>query len=271
MKSLNLKQIKEVELNILLSFQKCCQENELMFYLCGGTMLGAARHKGFIPWDDDIDVCMPRPHYSRLIKLYRKNPNILPPHLKLICYEMGTMNYPFMKIVDTRTRCAKEFLNEGGMDELWIDILPVDGLPADEKEVKKVYKEVSLARQILMWNNAKIGNGKTAIRRILKYVAIPTAKLIGTKRSNRFIRQLVRKHPYSRSEYVGIITWGLYGSSERMKKTEFETPVEVEFEGHLFPAMSCWKSYLENLYGDYMKLPPVEQRVTHDMKVWMQE
>ena len=73
-------------------------------------------------------------------------------------------------------------------------------------------------------------------------------------------------HP---SKYVGAITWGLYGVGERMLKSKFEKEVEVEFEGHRFPTFSCWDSYLKGLYGDYMQLPPVEKRKTHDMVAYL--
>lgn len=83
------------------------------------------------------------------------------------------------------------------------------------------------------------------------------------------MEQIARKIPYENSNYVGAVTWGLYGTGERMLKKEFEKSVLVDFEGIRFPTFSCWDSYLKGLYGDYMELPPIKQRRTHDMKVYL--
>ena len=85
------------------------------------------------------------------------------------------------------------------------------------------------------------------------------------------IIKLAKRYPYESSEYIGAITAGLYGVGERMKKAEYEVPVEVEFEGYKFQAPSCWDSYLTGLYGNYMELPPAEKRITHTMEVYKQE
>ena len=85
------------------------------------------------------------------------------------------------------------------------------------------------------------------------------------------LNDIGQRFPYEDSTYVGVVTWGLYGAGERMLKSEFEKAVEVEFEGHKFPAFSCWDSYLRGLYGDYMQLPPVEKRKTHDMEAYLLE
>ena len=107
MQKLTLDEIKKTELEILLSFDKVCRENGLKYSMCAGTLLGAVRHKGFIPWDDDIDVCMPRPDYEKLIRLNRGG-KLFPRHLELCCFEEGTLDSPYMKIMDRRTRIREE-------------------------------------------------------------------------------------------------------------------------------------------------------------------
>ena len=103
----------------------------------------------------------------------------------------------------------------------------------------------------------------------LKYILKPVVSLYGKKRCVNKLENIAAEHPYNESDYVGIVTWGLYGVGERMLKTEFEKAVEVEFEGRKFPAFLCWDSYLRGLYGDYMQLPPVEKRKTHDMVAFL--
>ena len=96
----------------------------------------------------------------------------------------------------------------------------------------------------------------------------PLANLYGDDRALRKIIELAKRYPYESSEYIGAITAGLYGVGERMKKSEYEISIEVEFEGYKFQAPSSWDSYLTGLYGDYMKLPPMEKRIAHTMEVY---
>jgi len=266
-KILSNQELKEKELNILLYFQKFCQKHNLHFYLSGGTLLGAIRHHGFIPWDDDIDVCMPREDYDRLIGIYSNNDQ----KYCLRSEELGNFTAPFAKIVDTSTWIDSQFTLDDNNSQLWIDIFPVDGLPESLEEVKDIYKKCNFYRRIFLITDAKLGEGKSAFHKYSKYILKPLSLLYGKKRCVEKIEQIAQKYQYNQCKYVGAITWGLYGAGERMLKSEFEKQVMVEFEGHKFPAFSCWDSYLHGLYGDYMKLPPVEKRQTHDMKVYVKE
>lgn len=264
MKQLSSKEIKKIELKILLNFNEFCRDNNLRYYIAGGTLLGAIRHKGFIPWDDDIDVCMPRPDYEKFINLYSG----MISSYKLKSDYLKNFSAPFTKIIDCRTKVISQF-NEGDVDtNLWIDIFPIDGLPEDLDEVQSIYEKCDFYRTVLNLSSAKLGEGKTVFRKYSKYLLKPLAQIYGKQSCIDKIEQVASRYPYESSKYVGAITWGLYGVGERMLKSEFEKEVEVEFEGHRFPTFSCWDSYLKGLYGDYMKLPPVEKRVAHDMSAY---
>ena len=266
MERLSSKEIKKIELDILINFDKFCKKNSLRYYLSGGTLLGAIRHKGFIPWDDDIDVCMPRPDFEKLIKLFPdnyKNKYIL----KSI--KRNNFQYPFVKIVDYRTKINYKYIENNFENNLWIDVFPVDGLPISERELKKIYIKVGFYRKLLILNFAKKDRGKTLLKKIFKPIGIFVAKLIGIKFFIKRIEKIALKYKYDKSDYVGAITWGLYGVGERMKKSEFEKVVYVDFEGYKFPTFSCWDSYLKGLYKDYMRIPAPKDRKTHDMKVYI--
>lgn len=264
-KYLDKNNIKIYELNILINFDIFCKKNNIRYYLSGGTLLGAVRHKGFIPWDDDIDVCIPRKDYEKLKEIF---PRIYNNRYLLRSRERNNFIYPFMKLVDINTKVDCKYMKESIDKNLWIDIFPVDGLPNDIDEVRYVYKIVDRYRKILMLNFAKVGQGSTKIKKFLKPIFILFAKFIGVNRCIKKIEEISTIYDYDKSDYVGAITWGLYGVGERMKKSEFEKTVYVDFEGYKFPTFSCWDSYLKNLYGDYMKLPPIEKRKTHDIEAY---
>lgn len=271
MKELNLQEIQKIELNILLALKKICDDNDLRLYLCGGTLLGAVRHSGFIPWDDDIDVCMPRPDYNRLIFVLHQKDK-LPRHLQMICFEDGNFTLPYMKIFDKRTHYQTQYFKHRDDTGIWIDIFPYDGLPEDNNEVKKIYKTIGRYRKYLMLNMAVPSEGKNFVKRILKpaYIAL-IKKIYPAQKSGEKIVEMAQRYPYEETEKVGAVTWGLYGLGERVNKSEYEIPYNVNFEGYSFQTMSCWETYLTGLYGDYMKLPPKEKRTTHNMEVWFED
>jgi lipopolysaccharide cholinephosphotransferase len=267
MKKISSNQIKHIELEILIQFDRFCEENNLKYYLSGGTLLGAIRHKGFIPWDDDIDVCMPRSDYEIFVKSFRiKNKN-----LEIRSNILNNFSAPFSKIVNLKTNIITKYSGSDVDTCLWIDIFPVDGLPADLEKVKDIYNICNFYRTILGLTSSRLGEGTTIFRKYSKFLLKPIAKLYGKKRCIDKIERIAKQYNYNESKYVGAITWGLYGVGERMLKVDFEKSIEVEFEGYKFPTFSCWDSYLKGLYGDYMQLPPLEKRKTHNMEVYMEE
>ena len=269
MKRLELKDIKQIELNMLLEVDQFCKKNNIKFYLIGGTLLGAVRHKGFIPWDDDIDIGMPRPDFERFVRLapeYFKSKNL---SVQNGDGQNRECLYPYCQIWDLNTRIKRKYTNLSKY--LWLDVLVIDGLPENERDVVQIYKSCHFYSEIIQMENTVLGEGTTFFRKCAKFVLKPLACLYGSQRALRKIIETAKKNEYENSKYVGVVTGGLYGAGERMLKSEFEIPVEVEFEGHIFPACSCWDSYLTGIYGDYMQLPPPEKRKVHDMEAYLLE
>lgn len=266
MRKATRQEVKQLELNMLLIFDEFCRTHGLVYYLAGGTLLGAVRHKGFIPWDDDIDVCMPRRDYMQFFqsfhsdRRYQARSNIL-----------GNFDGAFGKIVDKNTCIEHKYTEDNRSRQVWIDIFPVDGLPDDLAEVKRIYKVCDIYRRILRLADCRLGEGKTIFRKYSKYILKPMAQIFGKQHCINAMEKIAARHPYEQCDYVGIVTNGLYGVGERMKKSEFERSTMVTFEGYEFPAFSCWDSYLRGIYGNYMQLPPLESRKTHDMDVFVLE
>lgn len=265
MKRLTNAEVKEIELNILLEFHGFCTKYHLRYSLSGGTLLGAVRHKGFIPWDDDIDVCMPRPDYERLVRTFKSENN----NLEIKSYSLGNYSAPYTKILDRNTVIYSKYNSSLEAASLWIDIFPVDGLPENDNDTRKIYELVSLYRRVFMLCDARLGEGTTTFRKMSKYILKPFALLYGRERCAKKIEEISRRIPYDKSDYVGAITWGLYGLGEKMEKSKYESFVSMEFEHHFFSVYSCWDSYLKGLYGNYMQLPPIEKRKTHDMEAYL--
>ena len=267
MRKLTLNEIQKIELNILKEIDSFCQKNNLCYYLAGGTLLGAIRHKGFIPWDDDIDVNMPRPDYERFIKLFKsENKNY-----EIRSNRLNNFSAPFTKIVDTRTLIIEKY-RKGNIDtNIWVDIFPVDGLPENPKDIKQIFEKVDFMRKLLLLSDAKLGVGKNKFRKYAKYILKPLALILGKKYYCEKIEKIALKYPYEKSRFVGAITWGLHGVREKMLKEEYEKTVEVEFEGEKFPTFSCWHTTLQNVYGDYMKIPSIENRQQHTMEAYWRD
>mgnify|MGYP002531553646 CR=1 FL=1 len=162
-KQLSLDEIKEVELQILIEFRRICNELGLRYYLSGGTLLGAIRHKGFIPWDDDIDLAMPRSDFNKLIEFSRSYQNDT--YKFLFFSQTGTL-LPYAKFVNIKTHIDAKYAEDEMQQHLWLDIMPMDGLPEDLNEVARIYKKAEYYRKIIGLCNAKLGEGKSAVKKL---------------------------------------------------------------------------------------------------------
>ena len=251
MKKLELEEIKLVEFNILKKFHKICVDNDLKYMLCGGTLIGSIRHKGFIPWDDDIDVLMPRNDYDKFVKIFKEN------DLKLFNIDINKQYYqPYSKLVDKNTiliehDCLK--LDDYG---IFIDIFPMDGIP---KNQEKLYKKLSFYKYLL-FSFYSTSSSSSKIKTIVKKMVRLFTKIIGGNRIAKKINSIARKTSYNESEYVGDVVAG-YGIREVIKKSDLGNFILGDFEGEKFYIPEGYDIFLRNIYGNYMELPPVEQRV----------
>ncbi len=249
---------KEKIFNILKWFAEFCDNNNLRYCLAYGTLLGAIRHNDFIPWDDDVDVYMPRPDYEKFIECFAKQYN--DSKYELRSRLNNRVNLPFEKIVDMTTT-VRSNMNEVD-DHLWIDVFPLDGLSSSEKSAIDLQKKARKCLRNYGYASAKIGSGTTILKAIFKIPVILPFHLLGPNHYTKELKKLASSYGYEKSEYVGNIVWGA-GEKDVFLKTDFDDLVEVDFHGVKLHAMKNWDKYLKQIYGDYMELPPESARIGH--------
>lgn len=270
---LTKREIQLEEKKILDKVVTLLDENNIKYSLCGGTLLGAIRHKGFIPWDDDIDIFICRDDYNKLQEILKEN-NKLDNNIFFHSYELKNLNLPFTKVYNKDIRIEDKRYIDSYENYLWIDIFPVDGLPNNEKECVKLYSKKEKYRILMKFKKMSLSfmfkNKKRFFINIGKLFVKIFFNLLPQSFLTKKIIKLTYKNPYLTSNYAGCLTWG-YGPQEKMKKKEFEEYIDVEFEGSIYKSIKNYDLYLTNLYGDYMTLPPEDKRVTHSFEAWRVE
>lgn len=262
MRRLSLREIQLEELNLLDYFDQFCKKNSLKYSLVYGTLIGAARHKGFIPWDDDIDVAMPRPDYEKLLTLHE---SFKRESIELIAYDLNySLDATYAAVINHNIPCKNTYSMTKRSKYLWIDVFPVDGFAEDSSKMEKIYKQSQDLQKILTLASARLFKGKTILHTLGKLFIVPLCRLYGINRCIKKMDKLAKTYSYEKAKYVGVIAWG-EGIKEKLLKNDFEKMTTIEFENKQFSVMSCWKQYLKNMYGDYTKLPPLEQRIGHNI------
>ena len=257
MREINIEELKKIQLEILDDIHKFCIQEGLTYSLAYGTLLGAIRHHGYIPWDDDIDIMMPRLDYEKFIKLYKSNTNEI-----LDLRKSDTTIEMFLKVC----RKGSIMIDTTLKRSLWginIDVFPIDGIPDDggehcghivylRNQLPKIcpfYK--TIPRHRLFWFC------KYILKRVIhnNYTNILTQK--------KMINALALEYDLSKTKQCGCLL--TEDSIEIISSKLFANFQNVLFEGKMYQSIANYDSYLTAIYGDYMLLPPVEKRITHHM------
>ena len=270
-KQLSTQEIRQRLVKMLDVLMDYCKKHDLTCYLVGGTLLGAIRHKGFIPWDDDIDVGMPRDDYNRLIELVKTDP--IGEGYAFASGDDGTYSSPYGQLMDKNTilkRASTEYLlDEMVTDHLYIDVFPVDGFPNSAAYTRIFINKVTFLRKAIKYSRSKFGRGTTGLRSVLKIFPIAITRLIGNPRLVRLMVAQSSQYDYEKASYIGISANALYGVGEKYPKKRAFPLVPVTFEGKQYPSVACYDEYLKGIYGDYMQLPPEDQRKSHKIQVYV--
>lgn len=258
MKEINITELRSIQLSILCDVDKYCRDNNINYSLAGGTLIGCIRHKGYIPWDDDIDIYMLRDDYERFISSYnnqRKNTRVA----SLNTDERYDLAYA--KIEDSRTIMIENVdnVNNCGVN---IDLFPLDGVPNSTKDRRKYVNKL-----IRLYNLSLLKNVSTdwQNRSLIKNVILLISKIFLQYSSMRGLAQKLDASidkSLNTTTMVSSLTCGnpvtMCFNRKCMQKFR-----EMSFEGKNFMVMDGFHDYLTNAYGDYMKLPPLEQQKSH--------
>lgn len=260
-KNIGLKEMQEIEKHLLKEIREVCEKLHLKYYLCGGTLLGAVRHKGFIPWDDDIDIYMMREDYEKL-ENYFISINGLYKNSRLLSMKLeDDYYYPMMKLVDTKTYMKEldtvDIKNMG----VYIDIFPLDGSP-NNRVWRKIYmKRINLLKKTAYMAYYNKFETNTRLLKPIKYVWFKMSKLFGPIRIAKHMEKIVQKYSPYHSEYIGNVVSGEVNALT--PASLYKEEQLYDFEGEKYTGVKNYDTYLTTMYGDYMKLPPKEKRVTH--------
>ena len=257
-KDITINDLKVIQMDILEVIDEFCEEHNIRYSLACGTLLGAIRHKGYIPWDDDIDIYIPRPDYKRLIAEF---PKIFKGRYKISSIERDPQcERPFAKAYDDLT-IIKEFANVKEEIGVNIDIFPVDEVPIGKKW--EIYNK-KRKRQVLLYISKRVRVCST--RSLSKNLTLLFLHAITFFYSSRQlaikINRLAQVNNGKGYDHYFECCQGIL-QKQPFKKSLFNNLIYIPFEDRQFKAFADYDHYLKKGFGNYMEMPPIEKRVTH--------
>lgn len=251
-------EVKDLSLLILDEVDSFCRQHGIKYSLAYGTLLGAIRHKGYIPWDDDIDILMLRQDYEKFISSFPNNTDTL---YSVASYETDNdFHYPYAKVV-----CNATIFNELGYSRYGygIDLFPIDMLPDNYDLAIRLLRKQRFLRNMMLVKSLKWKKGRGLAKNLLLIFLQSILLFVPYSFIQKLIRCDGNYHISSEGEYHLGCLFSPYFKREIMEKEIFDEFVLLPFERSQYYCIKEYDKYLTNIYGDYMQLPPVEKRCTH--------
>ena len=266
MRNIDINELREIQINILNVVADFCNKNGLNYCLGYGTLIGAVRHKGFIPWDDDIDIVLLRSDYDKFINSFNDFDS------KYKVYTATNTDwfpYPFAKVSYENSIIKEDSDNMEKTIGINIDVFPIDNIPNDIKQQKKMFNEVGKHRNILNVNSVVINSKRAFYKNLILYVGKIVFCIIKPNTIVRKIINIATKFNGKTTEKVGNIVWG-YGEREIVPRSLFDSAIKMKFSENEYNVPVGYHEWLTSNYGNYMELPPIEKRVSHhDFKAYI--
>lgn len=265
-------QYKEKLIQLLKKFNTFCSENNLTYYAGYGTVIGAVRHKGLIPWDDDIDVYMPRKDYERFKNLQTKANKF---DCRIEKYENKGFNAMFSKFVDSTTTLWELDIHPYVIG-VYIDVFPLDECNNDAVQILELQKK--LKRHFWGYLRIHYGTSFSNICNSLKrrdwhsafgYLCSILTTGFNEEKNYHIFAKTEKSLAENKDGEMLVSLLGPYGAKELYKKEWFAEQLWVEYEEIIIPIPSGYDDYLKQLYGDYMQFPPIEKRVSHHVHTYV--
>lgn len=257
-KAFSLHEIQKIELDILSHIDEFCKKKGIKYFLGCGTLLGAVRHHGFIPWDDDIDIYMLREDYDRFIKEHSEGCDNT--YRLLSIYNDPLYYYDTARVVDSRTSIVFDGVIENPSEGLWVDIFPLDNMTRLFRLKQFFAGFLSRCRVLSVYTKYPIKKHSWVY-----YPLWLICKAIGPRFFLIIIERIIKSKKVAAK--VGYVCSEV-GEKGAIKREWCEDDVKVMFEGKEFPTFSHYDEYLVSVFGDYMTLPPVEKRLSHPVKAY---
>ena len=255
-KKLDIDEIKEVELGVMDYIHNICREKGINYSLAYGSLLGAVRHRGFIPWDDDLDIALKRDQYDKLYQAILEDNNSI---YKVVSWGNDSRYpYPFYRVYDSRTVYENNYIQNDIELGICVDVFPFD----DYKDVNKEITKLDMYRRLSVYTLYGIRNKEAGIKNIIRYLMLVAFRLTRVKTWNKKLNDC-SKVPVN-SEYIDYLMESKKYSTKIDAKA-LDQVVEFKFEDRVYNIPTDYDHILTTIYGaDYMEIPPIEKRIQHD-------
>lgn len=256
---IDTEEFKKISLDVLCAVHEFCEENKIKYSLACGTLIGAIRHQGFIPWDDDIDIYMIREDYNHFISAF---PQLYKGTYSLISLERSFQwNCAFAKVYDIRTIMIEDKRTDIKGLGVGIDVFPIDQAPDDEKVWNQYERKRKILRGVyemkeLRWRKTR-SSFKNIIVELCSLILLPFPARFWARRMESY----GQKYNGASTDYYAENCYGM--PNNRFLKSDFSNTIDWPFEDKSFKVMIGYDDYLRRFYGDYMQLPPIEKRISH--------
>lgn len=267
LRKLSNKEVKEIQLEIMDDIHNFCVSNNLRYTLGAGSLLGAMRHKGYIPWDDDIDILLPRPDYEKFLKSYKSDKDYYS-----LRHDRNDKYYvsAFAKVYDTRTIAKSGNIIDNR--SVFVDVFPIDGMPDESeiepylKEVTKILEDLRKSGKYYKFTNSILQKINFFIKYLLKRLSVSRTEVL-----HRRLNQILSQYKFDSSEFAGVAV-GTYGIKDIVTRDIFDSFELKRFEDRQFFCVSKADEYLTHIYGDWRTPPSKEKQVgEHFDEVFIEE